>query len=387
VLASPDVGCYTRLKTGCYDVNVGNASTSLAPEEDGIRFVRADPAVCDTYVPVQPVSDREDRRVAMKIVGNSPYLHVNNSESCERQNDRNPTAFVPPDVLDNTTNAVIADPWLVASFADDGVVRTANTLYDREKYGYYFYNKPTVIGSWWEKWLAVKAIGDGNTDFIGVDASSDTRSFLISLNTLFGDNLNNLIGGAVTDNVQDYAPVVRAGSRVEPLPLLDLRSGASFDRGVVTDPIINPDQQYTFRLLALYNATYNGQATDDFEFGESIRIGMANSISDVLIDPAIRANPAIYTQVQDPVSKVFFFAIKQIRNGSEDLYSIGYEYLREIKDRYYVGGADGPGTELLAGFQGTFEFEPRNDLEIAQIMAVTAATFGYADVWSGDLGL
>lgn len=386
VIESPDVGCYVRLQNGCYDTNVGNASQSRAPDEAGIRRVSADPAVCDTYVPTQPVDERADRRVAMKITNASAFLHVNNSESCSRLNDRQPIAWQAPEVLDHTTGAPIADAFTQHELVDDGFVRASNTLYDRDKYGYYFYIKPTVIGSWWEKWLAVKAIGDSNTDFIGVDASSDTRAFLISLNTLFGDNLNNLIGGAVTDNVQAYGPVMRADGTLEPLPLLDLRTGGAFDRSTVSDPIVHPDQQYTFRLLAMYNAAYNGQYTDDFEFGESIRIGMADAVTDFHIDAATRANADVYVQVQDPVTRMFYFAVKSQR-GAEDegFYSIGYQFLSEIKDRYYVGGARGPGTQLLPAYEGTFVFEPRQDLNIAHIMAATARTFGSAEVWSGDL--
>ncbi len=388
VLESPDVGCYVRLKNGCYNANVGNAGQSFAPDEEGIRFVSSDPAVCDTLEPTQPTSDREDRRVALKITNDNAFLHVNDSESCSRINDRQPFAYVPPVVVDDATNQPMAQDavWDIRELADDGVVRASNTLYDRDKYGYYFYIKPTVIGSWWEKWLAVKAIGDSNTDFIGVDASSDTRSFLISLNTLFGDNLNNLIGGAVTDNVKSYGPALRANGELEALPLLDIGTGGTFNREQVIDPIVNPDQQYTFRLLAMYNAAYNGQYTDDFEFGESLRVGMTASINDILIDDAVLNNPALFTSVQDPVTKTFYYAVRSSRSSAGDeLYSIGYEYLREIKAKYYVGGADGPGTQLLPGYEGTFEFEPRNDLEIAQIMAQTARVFGYADVWSGDI--
>jgi hypothetical protein len=384
-IASPDVGCYVRLQNGCYDANVGNASTSNAPDEPGIRRVSTDPDFCDSYTPTQPTDPREDRRVAMKVTNRTPFLHVNNSKSCSRLNDRQPFPWEAPEVIDDATGQPIPDAFIQRELLDDGVVRTSNTLYDREKYGYYFYIKPTVVGSWWEKWLAVKAIGDSHTDFIGVDASSDTRSFLISLNTLFGDSLNNIIGGAVTENVAIYAPIMRPNGTVEPLPLLDLQGG-EVNRRNLSAPVINPDQQYTFRLLAMYNAAYNGQYTDDFEFGESIRIGMAAAVTDVHVDPAIRANPDLYVQVQDPVTKVFYFAVKSVRSQNDDaFYSIGYEFLREIKNRYYVGGAEGPGTELLPAYQGTFIFEPRQDLEIAQIMAATAATFGTPDVWSGNI--
>jgi hypothetical protein len=385
VLASPDVGCYVRLQNGCYDANVGNASSSLAPDEPGIRRVSTDPDFCDTFTPTQPTNPQEDRRVAMKVTDSTPFLHVNNSESCSRVNDREPFAWEAPVVIDNATGQPIPNAFIERELLDDGVVRTSNTLYDREKYGYYFYIKPTVVGSWWEKWLAVKAIGDSNTDFIGVDASSDTRSFLISLNTIFGDSLNNIIGGAVTDNIATYAPIMRPDGTVAPVPLLDLQ-GAEVNRRNLTQPIVHPDQQYTFRLLAMYNAAYNGQYTDDFEFGESIRIGMAAAVTDVHVDPAIRANPDLYVQVQDPVTKVFYFAVKSVRSQDDEaFYSIGYEFLREIKNRYYVGGAEGPGTQLLPAYEGTFVFEPRQDLEIAQIMAATAATFGTPDVWSGNI--
>jgi hypothetical protein len=114
-------------------------------------------------------------------------------------------------------------------------------------------------------------------------------------------------------------------------------------------------------------------------------MGMAAAVTDDHVDAGIRANPDLYVQVQDPVSKVFYFAVKSVRGDDDDFYSIGYQFLREIKDRYYVGGAAGPGTQLLPGYDGTFVFEPRADLEIAQIMAATASTFGMPDVWTGDI--
>jgi hypothetical protein len=296
-------------------------------------------------------------------------------------------AYAPPRVVDNVTDEPIADAFLVKELAQDLDVRAANTLYDRSKYGYYFYIKPTVIGSWWEKWLAVKAIGDSNTDFIGVDASSDTRSFLISLNTLFGNDLNNLNGSSVTDNVNRYGPIVKADGTLEVVPLLDINTGGPFDRTAVGGAALNPDQQYTFRLLAMFNAAYNGQATDDFEFGESISVGSTHNVTEIDVDPSIRNDPAQYTEVRDPVTGITYYAFHQSRAGADDFYSIGYDYIREIKNKYYVGGAEGPGQELLGGYQGTFEFEPRQDLEVLQIMGAAAHTFGYADVWSGDIDL
>jgi hypothetical protein len=281
----------------------------------------------------------------------------------------------------------VANAFLVTELAPDVDVRAANTLYDRDRYGYYFYIKPTVIGSWWEKWLAVKAIGDSNTDFIGVDASSDARSFLISLNTLFGNDLNNLIGASVTDNVGRYGPVLKADGSLEVVPLLDVTTGGAFDRAEVAGAALNPDQQYTFRLLSMFNAAYNGQATDDFEFGEALAVGTALNVTDINIDPLVREDRDLYAEVTDPVTGLHYYAVKQVRSGADAFYSTAFDFIREIKSKYYVDGADGDGSTLLPAYQGTFEFEPRQDLEVLQIMGSTARTFGYADVWSGDLDL
>ncbi|MDP2345842.1 MAG: hypothetical protein Q8O67_33185 [Deltaproteobacteria bacterium] len=393
VIESPDVGCYARLKPGCYDTVVGNGSTSRPPENDDLRLVNADPNFCDTFEPTQPPAAdiNTDRRIALKINGTTAFSHVPDSLSCDGTPDGivNPIgvdAYRPPAVVD-LAGLPIADAFIVTELAPDLQVRAANTLYDRDRYGYYFYIKPTVIGSWWEKWLAVKAIGDGNTDFIGVDASSDARSFLISLNTLFGNDLNNLIGASVTDNVGRYGPVLKTDGTLAVLPLLDVNTGGAFDRSASTDAPLNPDQQYTFRLLAMFNAAYNGQATDDFEFGEAIWVGTQLNVTDINIPPAIRADPTLYAEVTDPVTGLHYYTVKQVRSGADGFYSTAYDFIREIKSKYYVGGADGDGTTLLPGYQGTFEFEPRQDLEVLQIMGSTARTFGYADVWSGDLDL
>jgi hypothetical protein len=382
VIQSPDVGCYARLASGCYDASVDNGSPSRPPSNGPLRLIDDNPAACDVFEPEQPdPGDRTTpRRIALKVTDATPYAHVPDSTSC--------SGYEPPIVIDDASGDTINDAFLVRELGFDGVsVLPANTLYDRNKFGYYFYIKPTVIGSWWDKWLAVKAIGDSNTDFIGVDASSDTRSFLISLNTLFGDELNNLIGGAITDEIGAYGPILNEDGTVEPVPLLNVNDGGLIDRSSIGKPFINPDQQYTFRLLALFNAAYNGQTTDDFQFGESIHVRNAYSVTDVHVPDDVRNDPDRYTQVTDPVTGMVWFAVRSTRSGNDAFKSIGYDFIRSIKERYYVDGADGLGTVLRPGYDGVFEFEPRQELEILQIMATTSAVFGRAAVWSGDIDL
>lgn len=366
VIQSPDVGCYVRLQPGCYDTVAGNGDARSAPDDVDIDQVSTDPATCDSYVPTQPADPDATRRVALKITADTSYSHVPLSTSCEGYSAR-PFMETPIDI----------------GYSRGGA-RPANTRYDRESYGYYFYIKPIVIGSWWDKWLAVKALGDPNTDFIGVDSASDPKSFLISMNTIFGDDINSLIGGVITDNTDRYGAVLSEDGEVETVPFLDINSGGPYNRGNLTRPAINPDQPYTLQLLSLFNATYSGQYTDDFEFGESIGVGSAFSLTNVSIPDAVRADPSKFVELTDPVSGLKWFALNQERDA-EGFYSIGYSYIREIKDRYFVGGAAGPGTTLLPAYQGSFNWMPRRDIERLRILATTANVFGWADVWSGDI--
>ncbi len=382
LLASPDVGCYVRLANGCYETAEDNASLGN-PVDGAYTFVDANPAACDANTPAVGNAN-------FKVTNNVPYMRVRRSDEIRWYDFENeqPTceSITNVTVVDDVGAAVDGKVQLSRQEDVAGFARSANTLYDREQYGYYFYNKPTVMGSWWEKWLAIKAIGDANTDFIGVDASSDTRSFLINLNTLFGSDLNNLIGSVVTENITGYGAMLTNPNQAPTvIPMLSL-TGFGADRNNLPSPTVNPDQQYTFRLLAMYNAAYNGQYTDDYDIAESMMVGLTHSITDNDIPDDVRNDPTRYVEVNDPVSGKKYFALKQFHGGEEDFYSIGFEFLRQIKDRYYVGGADGPGTEFLSQYAEQ-DFEPRSDLEIAQQMAQTVRSFGYADVWSGELDL
>ena len=369
IIQSPDTGCYQRLKPGCYNTVTSNRDSFTDPD---VSLIDADPSACDTATVAQP-PDGSTQRIALKVLATTPYTHVQSSTSCDG---------IQPLVV--AGQALTEEPLNLPL----GGARPANTTYDRDRYGYFFYNKPIVIGSWWDKWMAVKAFGDGNTNFIGVDSSSDTRSFLISLNLLFGDDINTLIGGLVNDNTAAYGPRVNAQRKdVEFLHVISTTTADPLSRDKNVAALVNPDQQYTLRLMAMFNAAFQGQATDTFEFGESLQVGSQYNVSDIEVPADRRADASFYAELTDPVTGLHWYAINQKHGGNPEFYSVGYNFIREIKSRYYVGGADGPGTDLLPGFTGSGDFAPRGDIRILNIMKSTMNTFGGSEVWSGDFNL
>lgn len=388
VIATPDVGCYARLKPGCYETIASNAFDG-GLDDPRVTLVDANPNACDTRVVMQPEDYLNVAEAPfgaepvgkLKVSRNSTFVHLNDSIACDK-NDSGDIVFEIRDALDGAI--VISEP---AQEVGLGVGKPSRSLYDRETYGYNFYWKPTVMGSWWEKWMAVKALSDPYTDFKGVDAASDTASFLISMTTLFGDEINQILAGAAMGDSATYGRVLHEGA-IKDVPVLDLFGSGLFAPSRGRHPVINPDQEYTFRLLALQNAAFQSSfITDDFEFAETLRTGRTFSLSDIEL-PADILNSSRFQSVTDPVTSEIWFAVQvnrtmSVENQDVNVHSTAFELIRRIKNDYYVGGADGAGAELLPGVP---EWRPRGDLRFLNIVRSTGQAFGDFFAGSGDIG-
>jgi hypothetical protein len=390
VINTPDVGCYARLQPGCYQTPATNTSGGGLSEPGRLNRVSADPAYCDTFEPLQPEDyenaaqeppfGRSVRVGKLKIVGNSPFMHLEDTTGCALDDAGEPTF----EIRDMLSGELISEP---AQDIGLGVAKPSRSLYDRERYGYNFYWKPVVMGSWWEKWMAVKALSDPYTDFKGVDAASDSASYLIALTTLFGEEINNVVAGAVLEDAPVYGRVIHQGE-VHEVPVLDVFGSSIFAPSRARDPLVDPDQEYTFRLVALMNAAYQSSyITDDYEFAETLKVGRTFSLSDVELPADLKDDPERFQSVRDPVTGELWWAVRVERSlpgrAATPIHSTAYEMIRRVKDRYFLGGAEGPGTELLPGVA---EWRPRGDLRFLNIIRGTGDVFGDAFISSGDLG-
>lgn len=380
VINTPDVGCYTRLKTGCYLTPTANLDRDGMGALSNITRIDADPSVCaDPSGAVDP-SLRQALGVNdvayLRIDRNAPYRKVDDMDACPRDEEGAPVFSA----MDKISGEVItAEPIEIGL----GEGKPSRTEYDRERYGYNFYWKPTVMGSWWEKWMAVKALSDPYTNFIGVDASADASSYLISMSTLFGDVVNDVVSGAVAEQPELYARVLAAGE-VQDVPAISLYQRGPFEPNRSRNPSIEPGQEYTFRMMAMLNTAFQSSyVTDDYAFAEGLAVKRSFSQSDIELPEDLAE--ARLVSVRDPATAETWWAVRwQSGEGDSGPYSLAYEMLRDIKRRYYAGGEDGPGLELRAGVP---EWQPRGELRFLNIMRGAAEVFGDAVVGSGDLGV
>lgn len=372
VISTPNVGCYARLQPGCYEGPAGSSTDGGMSNRDAIVLRDSSPAVCNI---VQPAAGN----VLFQIEDNSSYQHIGDTTECPKDANGDITF----EVTDVNTGNVISDTVVEIPL---GPGKPARTLYDRDQYGYYFYQKPTVMGSWWEKWMAVKALYDHDTNFIGVDASADTASFLISLATVFGDDIDNLVGSSIGEASENYGPMIQNGEVIFPAQIALFQN--DIDRSDLANiPTVNPDQEYTYRLIAMSNAAYQSAwIADTFTFSEGLRVMSCLTESCLEVPANLKSDPSRYVQVQDPVTGETWYAVKTNRDlgqSGDKVYSPGYDLLRAVKDEFYVGGATGPGVDLLPGVG----FGPRGEFRFLKIMNQNYRMFGHTTVGSGDANL
>jgi hypothetical protein len=370
VVQVPALGCYTRLNTGCYEASGSVGKSGI--DETGLTKVSDDPEACDTHV-IAPNDEGEIERVALKIPANAPYYHINDSTTCDGWNG----------VIDAETDEILSVDPKEFGIADGA--RPERTTYDRDVFGYYFYWKPTAMGYWWDKWMAIKALSDPYTDFIGVDSSSDQASYAISLSTLFAEDINNLVGGLIIERPDLYAGRLDADGKYEPLKAIGLYANDTVDRPTSDSVWVDPDQQYTLQLIGMMNVAYQAWNIDGFDFANSMNIGIHYDPSQIVPDD-VRNDPTRYIELTEPATGLKFFSVNNERylDQAEErpFLSVGFQYISDVKNRLYEGGAAGPGTDVLEGYYG---WQVEGDTRVMRIMSASSDLFGGAGVWSGDI--
>lgn len=224
-----------------------------------------------------------------------------------------------------------------------GVGRQMLSSFDKDTHGYEFYWKPNNYGAWWDKYLAVKALGNPYTRFLGVDRAGNTRSFLINFSNLFGRYVNNIVGGFLAERSEMYSPLMTLGGKVQyrdPIKIGGPQIINPLPAYQFTTPI-DPDEQYTAKLMiGFLAAVYFSNDTDNQSLNESMKISVRGLSESPDVPDSIRKDPARYVEVVDPGSNRIYYATKVENqnltfNAGPKQFSIGFEILKDIKNRYF----------------------------------------------------
>ncbi len=240
------------------------------------------------------------------------------------------------------TNGKVADNHLEVPL---GKGRMMLSSYDKESNGYEFYWKPNNFGAWWDKYMAVMALGDPYTRFLGVDNSGNARSFLINYSNLFGRYVNNIVGAFLAGKPESYGPVVSSSGSTLTMSFRNAINiaGAGFDPvpSYGLSPSLDPNEQYTAKLLVGFlAAVYFSGDTDDQSLNESLKISVRGRSESPEVPESVRKDPSKYVEIVDPGSQRIYYAAKvntsrNTFNVGPSAFSSGYEMLMSIKNRFY----------------------------------------------------
>jgi hypothetical protein len=254
--------------------------------------------------------------------------------------------------VDPTDPAIDANDTFVLDGANDSA-QGYLSQWDPDRYGYYSFIKPTYAGFWMDKWAALSFITDTSSNFIGVDASSDTRSFQINFLNLFGDNLHQLISGIVLDEPSLYGPGYDPAEE-EGFKYTDRTHIFTNSPGIGSAKVINPSDRFFTRYVALIMATaWAVQQTNNRDMNQNFKIGLKGSIDGAAVPADVAADPARYLELMDPVTDRTYFAVRTEHYGYSPLnpdytyVPVGYEMLSRIRDQWYdadliAGGGNPP---------------------------------------------
>ncbi len=159
----------------------------------------------------------------------------------------------------------------------DGSVALGDGRYPYSDYdvnsGYDFFEKVLWVGSFYDKLAGIVALTDPNTNFLGVDTTSDVRRYAIGFNLLFPDLLYNHFSNIFSQNLPAYAPRLAADGSLQlilPYSSTDATDSLLVDLGsltippdLATAPMLDASNDFTVRLYTLLFGMADFSATFD----------------------------------------------------------------------------------------------------------------------------
>jgi hypothetical protein len=134
------------------------------------------------------------------------------------------------------------DAELIVPF---GQGRYTDSLWDVDS-GYYFYDRLTMVGSFYDKLLALETAVTSDTYFLGVDAGADVNQYAIGLSLMFPEEIYRLVGGSSTEDYPAFSGQLCADGTYAPptFSAPEACPGAG--------PYVDPGTSFTIELFSIF---------------------------------------------------------------------------------------------------------------------------------------
>lgn len=168
--------------------------------------------------------------------------------------------------------------------------------------GYFWFDQLERVGYFYDKVLALIALADPTTYFLGRDTDSDIRRYQLNFASTFGPSVTRFFGGILGEDWATFAPRANGGVLVYPDPL-QIEQGNLGDEPGLTAPIA-PNASFSIQLYAaVYGMAYIPE-TYDQDFLNHSRIWVRGGAEEIQIDPSLDL-----VEYTDPDSGLTYVAV------------------------------------------------------------------------------
>jgi hypothetical protein len=231
------------------------------------------------------------------------------------------------------------------------------SIYDWES-GYYFYERLRWIGSFYDKLLALDAITNPNTYFLGVQSAESIDEWAISMYGSFPKEIRKMFGGIAADRFDLYAGVIEEETWGYQAPdpfATQAELFAMQDYGAV-----DPSTSFTIQLYTLWYGLAWLNANFDNSFADLSKIWLVDGVDHIGVD-----DPAKLTTFLSPLNDRTYAAIKSSNIDSFGTGALMIERANEFK-QLWVDSAMDP--EFDQSWTEYYEWQMQNITENMEVV-------------------
>lgn len=205
-----------------------------------------------------------------------------------------------------------------------GEGRFTDSQWDVES-GYTFYDRLLMVGSFYDKLIALETAVTSDTYFLGVDSGADVGRFAIGLSLFFPEEIHKVVGGTSAEDYAQYAGVTCDADRRYVPPRLSAISGSEpadpCDGG--TFQVVDPATSFTIELYSIWYGMAFLPYGFDLDFNDRMKIWLDGSG-----EQFTPADPALVVTFTNPLNNRVYHAT---RHADPNVYAPGAELLERAQ--------------------------------------------------------
>ncbi len=201
-----------------------------------------------------------------------------------------------------------------------GEGRYTDSQWDVES-GYTFYDRLQMVGSFYDKLVALETAVTSDTYFLGVDTGSNVGRYAIGLALYFPEEIHRLVGGTAAEDYDQYAGIMCTADQTYLPPRLSDLDAPRCDGG--TFQVVDPATSFTVELYSIWYGMAFLPFGFDLDFNDRMKIWLEGSGEQIT-----PADPALVVTFTNPLNNRVYHATRHI---DPNVYSPGAALLERAQ--------------------------------------------------------